>query len=62
MKTLSEKQFSFNSDAHWSHKSTVFFHDEEIESKTDSLNRKACDVQFLHWISDKQKKSDRQIF
>ena len=62
MKTLSEEQFSFNSDAYWSCKSIIFFHNEEIKSETDLLSRETCDIQFLHWISDRQKKSDRWIF
>ena len=62
MKTLSEEQFSSDSDAHWSHKSTVFLHDEEIESETDSLSREIYNVQFLYWILNEQKKFSRWVF
>ena len=48
MKTLSEKQFSSDLNAHWSHKSTVFLHDKEIESETDLLSKEIYDVWFLY--------------
>ena len=59
LKTLSEEQFSSDSDAHWSHESMIFLHNEEIELKTDLLNKKACSIWFLYWILSEQKKSDR---
>ena len=62
MKTLSEEQFSFNSDAYWSCESTVFLHDKEIELKTDSLNKETCNINFyIEYQMNKRNSADESF-